>query len=544
MRDFNLPNKGFFFTVTALILLSFMLLTSQMWVRTFAQKDQHLSMRFKGESMRMVLSSISDKSLSQFANASAFFATFKMVNATQVNGLSESPSSDPRNPGTGAVEKLAYELMLYGNSSSPLPISYSAEEKEAYTIAGWQQKIRQAANIVGMNVSFGPVENFVFLQKDPWTVGVSFEMEMNLTDLENTMKQSKRLKANSSFSINGFVDPLIVREELNRRPGIARDPSLVAQKQIWKHVSYNSPSDVSPVLVEENGLEGSGWFFGPITSDYPDQGIFEGEELNRIKQYILVHRYDENISNYANFYGAVILTTSPRVVSRTYTEGGCNFTEYNQTDCLNCLRWVQVNSGGQSCRPIPPYIYKNEIEVPFIVAGSGWSANSSRIPIVKREGVGEHVFVLIDNEFGDKDKKRQGYHRIWDITKLRDMAICGFYLQGNGPSFFQRMLSNGKNYNNNDLGIESFVVGTWAGGKDDKLQNGRSRLDWEFYQASQPSLVLKIKGMMGCKDKEMCSGMAPLNESVGHFRLSREAIQRYGAREIACDFPGISSAPC
>ncbi|MEM4554897.1 MAG: hypothetical protein QXT25_03550 [Candidatus Anstonellaceae archaeon] len=523
----------------ALVLLSFMLLTSQTWVNTLAQKDEHIASKFKGQAVRTALASLSDRGISEFANASAFFATFRLVNETQITGLPSAPSLDPRNPGTGMVEKTAYELMLNGSSWL---INYSEEEKEAYTIKSWQEKVKQAARVLGLNASFGPVENFKFFQEDAWSIRVSFEMEMNLTDMEGSIRQSKRLKANSSFGIEGFVDPLVVREEQRRR-GIL-GPSSVAQKQIWRNPAYQVPADLAPVLIDSAASEGAGWFFGPITSDFPGTGIFSGDEINKIKQYVLVRPYSENVTLHANSYGAVIITTTPSTVSRNYIDDqGCNLTEYNQTNCLNCMRWVTVNSGSPPhCRGTAKYIYMNEVDVPFVVASAEWSANRSKIPVVKRDGLPDQTFVLIDNEYEDKESKQQGYHRIWDITKLRDMAICGFYVKGEGPSFFQRMLAAGINYNNPDLGIESFLVGTWAGGKEDTSTDVRSRLDWEFY--TSPSQIFKIKGMMGCKDKVMCSTDDAVREGVGHFRLSKNATDRYLLEKIACGYPGITSAGC
>jgi len=548
--------RGFFFTAMALAILSFMLLTTQVWVRTFELKDNSAAVRFKGEAMRTVLSVLSDGTMSEFANASAFYAVSKLADATAKEGLAPAAAHDPENPGTGNVENTTYELMMHGNSSpGTLQIAYSPDKKEAYTISAWQDKIRAAANVMGFNASFGKIENFTIAQADPWTVRTYFEMQMNISDFENTMHQSKRLRANTSFSINGFVDPMVVRNELERRPGIARDPSLVAQKQIWKHLSYNAPSDISPRLVDERIGQGNGWFFGPITSDYPGEGIFNGSEMDKIGQYILVHKYDGNLSAYAPMYGAIILTESPVKVSGTYTNSeGCNVTEINETNCLNCLQWTEVNSGG--CAASSKKIYANQVkdadghDVPVIVAGGDWSSNSSNIPVVSREGmpVPKQSFVLIDNEFSDAIDKERGYHRIWDITRIRDMSICGFYVQGKGPSFFQRMLANpvgGAPIVNPDLGIESFLVGQWAGGKEDKDKDINSRLDWEFY-SNAAQQAAKIKGMMGCKSKAMCGGANATNEGTGHFRLSMNATSRYGLDKISCQTTnGINGgSPC
>ena len=79
--------SGFFFAVMALAMLSLVLMTVQVWVKTFEQSDYNASQRFKGEAMRSVLASLSDQTLTDFANASAFYATYKLVNYTSSQGL-------------------------------------------------------------------------------------------------------------------------------------------------------------------------------------------------------------------------------------------------------------------------------------------------------------------------------------------------------------------------------------------------------------------------------------------------------------------------
>jgi len=226
-------------------------------------------------------------------------------------------------------------------------------------------------------------------------------------------------------------------------------------------------------------------------------------------------------------------------------ENGCNLTEIRETKCLNCIHSISVNPGnpaycGDYARP--DEIYANEMKyedgryLPVMVSGSGWLA---QIPEVSREGMDpeKQKFALIDNGYAEPSKQRQGYHRIWDITRIRDMSICAFYVQGTGPSFFQRMLAHslwGAPINNPDLGIESFLVGTWAGGNDDQANDGRSRLDWEFYSSEILPQPAKAKGMMGCKSFSMCGGQNATKVGVGHFRLSQNATNRYGLDKISC----------
>ena len=531
--------RGFFFTVMALALLSFMLLAAQVWVRTFEQKDEDATVRFKGEAMRLVLSTLSDNSMSEFANASAFYATYKLVSFTETEGLIPEPAMDAadeaRNPGTGRVVQTIKDLMINGTSSpSARSIAYSPEENESYTVKAWQGKIESAANVMGFNASFGDVENFSFRQDGPWTIAVHFEMQMNISDLEGTMRQSKRLKANVSFPINGFEDPMITRNELSRRPA-----SLPPVKQIWKHLSYNTPSSVAPRLLTDSASEGYGWFFGPLAFDYPGMGTFINGSGELPSPYILVHSYDDNLSSYADSYGAVIVTTAPNETATTYIDHGCNMTEYRQGGCLNCLSKVYVtNKSDPACSgasEVSEHVFMNSVGVPMIQSSSNWSTG---LQSVSRADLPAQKFVLIDNEHSSAEDKKKGFHKIWDITPLRDMTVCGFYVHGGGPSFFQRMVAGAPqdaSLRSPTLGIESFMVGKWAGGADDQGSDMYSRLDWEFY-SKVSSQVFDIKGMPGCKNYAMCSATNATKEGVGKFKLSGDALGplNYNAAQIAC----------
>ncbi len=553
MHDSKTPSsgrrRGFFFTVMALAILSFMLLTVQLWVRVFEQSDIRAAERFKGEAMRQVLATLSDKALSDFANASSFYATYKLANYTSSNGgLARSTALDAQNPETGRVEENIRLLMLNGTSQSDMlpPIGYSESEKASYTLESWQGKIQQAANLMGFNTSFSPPQNFKVKQIDPWAVGIYFETEMNISDLEGTMRQSKRLKANSSFSINGFVDPSIIRGYLSYHP--LSTLAGVPQKQIFRHAAYDEASDLAPIKYDGTSRSGgNGWFFGPITEDYPED--MNESEIGRLSQFVLVHPYDVKMPTYANYYGAVIVTSTPRSVGDVYSEGSCTYNRTQQADCINCL--VEYSSTMPGCSK--RHEFTNTIDRPMLLGGNGISS----IPTVSRADEDGYKYVLIDNEHGSlEDVELTDYHRVWDVTKIRDMAICGFYVhEPTAPSFFQRMLAapfSTPGINSSAYGIESFVVGKWAGGADDYLGANAphalySRLDSEFFTGVSGN-TFRVKGMMGCKSKEMCAWTAGGNnatkEGVGVFRLAQDAVSRYGLSEIACGFPGQQSAQC
>ena len=573
--------RGFFFTVMALAILSFMLLTVQVWVKTFEQSDQRASERFKGESMRLVFATISDKSFSDFANASAFYALYRLDNYTSVDtyALKSEPAADEAlNPGTGQINETIYGLMSTGYAQPVIgagqkAIQYTPSEIDNYTFVSWEDRINKSAALMGFNVTFSNMTKFYFLQSNATAVNVYFEVQMNMTDFEGTMSQGKILRANSTIPLNGFLDPMITRDDMRSR-GNQRDSS--EEKQVWFDPKYTHPSDVQPKDASGvpgplySGFSGDGWFAGPITNSMPpDLGQSDILELKQFAYYGPFVGSD--IATYAPFYGAIIITKLPELVDRP-DQGNCKVVD--EVGCFNCWRHFSSSSGGQCSEA--DYIWDNKTFLPIIVTdGDSWVTH---IPKIDRAGLqgplnATQQFVLFDNGNSNPDdsERSDGYHRIWDITPLRDMMTCGFYVQpgavtqgstkGIAPSFFQRMVTGvetDQNLRSSAYGIESFVVGKWAGGKDDQnsaLTDGYSRLDWEFYASEygQSFAVDKIKGMPGCKSAIMCDtqNTDPTDLSVGKFKLSKvglfgqkSAIERYGLDDIMCNPARSPFASC
>lgn len=542
-------SRGFFFTVMALAMLMLMLLSVQVWVRTFEQQDSRATQKFKGEAMRLSLSTLSDSTLSKFANASAFYATYKLVNFTSQPGKALFPisTSDTGNPSTERVPQVIKELMLNGSSipieGDPSSITYSDEEKDSYALSSWLDKIAAAAEVMGLNASFSSQKNFSFRQVSAWDLNVQFEVEMNISDREGTMRQNKVLKANATFPIDGFLDPLIRRSDAVQRCNSGSSCINFSERQFFRNVKYDGPDDLEPdqLILEGRVTEGYGWFYGPVVDEYPTN--FSADEIASLSQYMLVHEYDESMTIFADSYGAVIMTNKPEEISYIYTppgsSEGCEYNVTQQVKCLNCyVRYTPLTAG---CPGIAEQRYNNVTKPYMAIDGTDWLSGVKNVDLAN---VSDFKYVLMDNEFlNPADIRVPGaYHRIWDMTALRDATICGFYVKSEkGPSFFQRMVQQGADtLTSPAFGLETFVIGRWAGGADDK-DDGHpdfSRLDHEFYNREgvrDDSLFPRIMGMPGCKSYEMCSNDPNVTElGVGIFRVSDDAAGRYGMDGIRC----------
>lgn len=577
--------QGFVFTVLALAILVLIMLSMALWVRTFEQGEIRASERFKGEAVRSIMNAVSDESITKFANSSAYYATYQLVGYSfnRDTRIAQSPAPDylgipadcadraavssyPENNCTRNVELYAKALMENGSLPSSVAQAsqfyYNESENDSYTLKSWREKVSTSANMMGFNVTFSPVRNFTYKQVDAWHVQVYFEMNMDLSDMEHTMRQSKTLRANATFPIEGFEDPMITRNEMKIHSGTSGTD--VPIKQMWRNGNYLTTQDVRPILVADNegsddermAMYGVGWFFGPIETclydtTLPENPLQPGGCPPGISQSVLVTSNATSAYPVADFYGAILLTVQPNVLHGQEHSNGCNYNTTYQENCLNCLKWWETNVPG--CTNRGPEVYDKKVNLPVSVV-TNWG--TAAIPTVHRAGATpeNQQFILLDNEHpagGASPQMGDGYHRVWDITRLRDMEICGFYVHDTvrpAPSFFQRMLLGAPNpqYASLPLGIESFVAGQWAGGKIDfesgqAAMDSRSKLDFEFYSSSPPASY-KIKGMPGCKYEDMCklSNTNATEVGIGKFRLGSESSFRYGAESIAYSDDGTA----
>ncbi len=196
----------------------------------------------------------------------------------------------------------------------------------------------------------------------------------------------------------------------------------------------------------------------------------------------------------------------------------------------------------------------DEIEKPYLFYFSGENPhinveNPENYPLnVSDDFYGalrDREFVLINNEINHDEPANEayiGYHELWDIDDMREMVMCGVYIETNesnedGPSFFQRMVYEPEGLFSPDFGLETFVVGKYAGGADNPDDDNLCQLDRNFLNGEEADHL--IKGMPGCNSFELTSTYEviddPVSEiGVGHFGLTDSIIEDYNLEDISC----------
>jgi hypothetical protein len=562
--------KGFFLTVLAMVMLAFMLVSISWWAASVSEQEARSGERFRAEAVKSVLTQISDEEASRFANISSFFALAKIARATTNESepyyaLSRASSGDPAyelaNPLTGNVNATIYDLINFGTSNGAgaggaylsYNITYSGPERN-YTFSSWAQTLSAAVEAVGYRLSMSPMRDFDARQVSPWTVRVRFTVDMNLTDASGSIRMSRTAHADSNLTIDGLLDPMIYRGDvLMNRP----TPIPVAERQIFHIPAYKFRDDVKPKVLAD-GIEGKGWFYGPITDYYPEK-FNATMNSSKIKAYILKTTYDGleaestdtgiSVQSLAESYGGVLLTNKPNeTITYEGSFGGCEVLRVSQGKCFDCrVYFMAANTSDPdypACRLDPsfpsdlPVNPATAVDIPYIVI-EGTPGLFPPPPKVNGE-----YHILFQSKTWDPEQKRDGDKKIYDIEALRDMAVCGFYVQSlDAPSYFQRLVFDSQHLISPPYGIETFVVGQWAGGalmptplEDyDKL----SRVDRLFYSGMTGQ---KVRGMMGCKSREMCSGAEALYNATGHFAIDGISRDAYGMNELMCD--NIDFANC
>lgn len=603
--------KGFFFTVLALILLSFMMVSVQTWAQTQQMSESRAASRFRAEALRSAVEILDDKAINRFSNASLLYS---------LNFLSTKLTESPCSPylqyddgggsypdGTYRVAITLAELMQNGTSFGAGPssagpfacgltdpygnlwngnLTFPAADKK-YAISDYLSKTGAAARLLGFNLTWGPVRNLSINQSDIWLISASYDVDANLTDASG-FSYAKTVHVVAQVDINGLADPFVTSMDRAHRPSaswLARP-----RKQVFHVPDYATYSDARAKILR-NGTEGLGMFLGPIADAAHDHNQFSLSDpsynLSKINSYI----YATDAANWQKaiaesaYFGGIILIGNPvdSFVGMSTPAPGCQVITWKQSNCVYCRTWQQSYGSCTGVTLNPPTTDPATAllrPIPYIQVPS---SPLSQISPNYRTGLKE---ALINNArnftqvFGNPSSPSWGgsgiggkFPTYWnesilvDMNGPRDMAICGYYVPSeNGPSYLKRFTNpavwGGTPYSyvgGKRLGIESMVVGKWAGGADDPKATGTasgwtinsatssseffSRVDYQFYRpyiTSQKCIGLFIKGMPGCKDGTVCapSNTSAVTEAAGRFAFDSDPRDRYALGAYMNTSPG------
>ncbi|PIN83749.1 hypothetical protein COV61_02220, partial [Candidatus Micrarchaeota archaeon CG11_big_fil_rev_8_21_14_0_20_47_5] len=443
--------KGIFFTAMFVVLLSILLISLSIWAEENKIKEKRLPEKIKTDSFAFLLSQITDGKLSEAANLSTYramgcLAQYELeqnygglgelggvkntIIALAENGSVQIGGTNINCASVGADEEL---VALEGEGITII-------SQPQFTLRQWMESVNGTANEMGFEVKFGKLklDGASVEQNTPWSVKVSFEVDVNITDFEGKMYLAKSLTASAFVPIEGLPDPLVGRSYWSLQSQGGYTPSLPLVRQIIHNENLEDADSVKPeeLVNDESGIvNGAGWFYGqiyegdePSGEEHPERIIWKTGWMepcigigNPMEYGACVYSFWENISA----VGAVIITNT-----ETHSEEVLGGVRYYDVNCLNCREWIEYDENPVGYEP--SVTLANESDKPF--AAGSWPYSAS---------ISDGMYVLIANEDWDA-ATINNKHRIYSIENLREVSKCQLYVENaDAPSYLQRFLNGG-----------------------------------------------------------------------------------------------------
>jgi hypothetical protein len=498
-----MDKKGFLFTVTVFLVLTYILLSISVWVKGVETSERTFSEFYKESTVELAIEQITPAKMDSITN---------IIMQRSLHRLNEHTIDYPVKD-EASIDEAMFELLMTGSASQSHFIgakNISAEESSS--LSTWARNLNASLKAIGVHISKFDVNHFQISQDAKDSVNYSFTIDLQMRDFSNTTAVTRNYSISNNISITGLVDPALARGSKE----FTADDDLTVYRMFFFHEDY--PDAASMVSQEATGTAGQGWLYRPLALA---NGTYIRNWMNtpidQRHRFILVGTYDEIMAaNYEDF-GGYILTSAPNTSLTS-----CGTIE---TDTFNAIRY----SDAPECAP---YKGAPTMGLPYMVAPTFNAALAHECPALGNSTETERCVLMVseysESEVSSDVTLKLAGGALYGVEDLRDLVMCGYYTHNpDAPSYLQRLVNGSYLLNDSEYGIETFVIGNYANDYD--LFEGMSRLDRELFDDSVSAI--KIRGMPGCKDFSACS-----DEPVtGIFAVSEEVRDDYGLKDIACD---------
>ncbi len=497
--------RGFLFTVTIFLILTYILFSISVWVKSAEISERTYAEFYRESTLDLVLSQLSEEKITDVSD---------VLFRNALNRLNEHSVRSPVK--VGAVEEnehiyLALEQLFTEGEASAIHFEGAAlSDAPDSSFNDWIANFNSSLKGAGTMISDYSVSNFYVKQSAPDKLEYGFDLSISVSDLAGSSSLSREYSIRSNVSITGMIDAALLRASLFDGP----DPIY---RQYFFNEDYDSRTSFSPSRLAA-AQEGQGWFYGPIatatSSDDPLVPSYSDVPPERRYLYVLVGSFEEIVSlapsDYGSF-GAYIVTSPPSTSPSVCPD------KDDQSDVFNALKYAV------DCSPSlgAPYTDK-----PYVVSNFNVE-DAAECPLLFTEGNGKCVLLATEQAIDDvrsnpELKLRDG--AIFNMERPRDFVMCGYYVKDPAaPSFLQRMFNNAYDYSDMEFGIDTFVIGNYANDYD--AYNTNSRLSRELF--TTPGV--KIKGLPGCRTPYACED-SPI---TGIFAIGDP--EEYGLDAVACN---------
>ncbi len=455
------------------------------WTNAIKMSEKTFSDEIQFSSLETITPQISDKSFNDFYEIAGNYAFYKMDDYSILHPMKYNSQNE-----LYYVNRTFFSLVekCSADTFSP-PLTYTESD---YCFRDYVERLNKLFEPFGFKVVEYKLYDGNISYIDPVTFNTSAKLKIVIKGKNAYLE--KTINLSHTFNISGLVDPMTAREAYN----------IGLEKRVEKQIFYKDVKNFSPILVyygnESDGFLGRGFFYGKLVAP-SSAGSIDDEEK---KYYILYGTYDDIISTAGyKLFGAYILTNAPDIID------GCG----SEDNTFNALHY------DNSCHL--SYV-SDTINKSFAVIPNFDPDNFRNNNV---------LFIAKDSQFDSEEEKGDGL-KVYDIEDMRDYIICSYYIPSDrAPSFAQRLTENAP-YLSSPYGIESTVLGRWAGGEYVPEYDKYSRIDFLFFRKEEGE---KIRGLPGCKSFWMCNLSSSSENPLGHFVLDTESIEKFGLENITCN---------
>jgi hypothetical protein len=516
-----LDRKGFLFTVTIFLILTYILLSVSVWVKSVEASERGYSEFYKESTVELAIEQITPAKLDN--------VTYVIMNRGLLR-LNDHSISDPLKAGPVGDENLNIraslnEILMNGSASASHFHGAALPQESNSSLTAWASNLNSSLKAIGVYINQFQVTDFNVSQSRMDRVDYSFNMTLGIKDYTNTSSVFRTYHIANSIDLNGFVDPALARMS-NQKAG--------DQKTIYRQLFFNTAdyADTSTIQITKLGQSvkgGQGWIYGPLAMAVGSKtGVLNWQAItiSTRRNYILVGTYDEITGLTADVYdqfAGFILTTD-------YVPLDNCSAKFKESKTFNPITYK-----GANCDPAFDYGQGAATGKPFIIAPNFNAANAPVCPLMyDNETNGKCVLMLnkyLESEVSADPAKKLATSGagLFDVEEIRDFTMCGYYTHNpKAPSYLQHLLNGTYSRNDSAFGIETFVIGNYA--NDYGVYDTHSRLDRELFNSTITNIA-KIRGLPGCRNYGTCAD-SPL---TGIFAVSPDTKADYNLNTIACD---------
>ncbi|MFN7991886.1 MAG: hypothetical protein U0R44_07065 [Candidatus Micrarchaeia archaeon] len=515
-----MDRKGFLFTVTVFLILTYILLSISVWVKSIEASERSFSEFYKESTVELTIEQITPNKMDNVSKIIMSRSLARLDDHAAQSPLREGPSGDENRN----VRAALFDLLVNGSAEDPLFYGSGIPAEANSSLTAWAQNLNASLRAIGVYMSDFQVTNFHADQNDIDSVNYSFDIRLELKDYTNTSSVSRTYHITNALDVTGLVDPALARLS-ERRAG---DNQTVYRQFFFNKDIYPNYTSIAVDKISQPVSGGQGWIYGALAKASGSGDlvpVWYNVSPSQRNMYILVGTFDEiNALDRLNSeeFGGYILTNAPS----------------HPTNCSGKLGEAQtfnpVKYSGPGCDIGFDDAAGASTSKPFIVAPGFNSSNAPKCPILDgSESFRRCVLLLntyLESEVAASPGKKlaTGGAGLFRLESIRDFVMCGYYTHNpDAPSYMQRLLNNSYSKNSSQFGIETFVIGNYA--NNYSIYDINSRLDRELFNGSISGI--KIRGLPGCRNFNTCAD-SPV---TGIFAVSGPTKSNYGLGQVSCD---------